>query len=385
MFPFAGTPDRLITRGIELLPGLGLAIGLPERGITWAGFLPALKEGNQRALEIASKQVVGAFLTAMLALLWEDDRITGPLSRNPAERDSQLRRGLIPNAIIIGDQAYEYRRFEPLSLPMGVWTSAFEAIREVQARRRREGLADPSNLATLVNEPLAIGAVAVNNTLRYILDSSYFSGVARFFESLSPSGGGVVQGLGGQLTSAVIPFVSLLRQSSRVLESTGFLPGTTAGEVQVRERETLGQTIRAGLPGLSAGVRPRLEVSGEPRAFPVTPIEALLSPVRRATVSQDPVERTLARLDYFPAQPTEGGLRRALERQPTEDELFAYRERRGQLAFAELSRIVEAPFFQRLDADEQRTRIKRAFSRATKRAQRELFGRARAALPGVEG
>ena len=385
MLPFAGTPDRLLARGLELVPLVGLPVGLQEKGFGWNGFLPALdalKAGNSRALEIAAKQIVGAFLAGLVYTLWDDDKITGPLSKNPAERDSQLRRGLIPHALIMGDNAYEYRRFEPLALPMGAMTAAFEAMRELTAKRRREG--QDTSRPVLLTEPLAVASAAVNNTLRFVLDSSYFSGLARFFESLSPSGGGVVQGLSGQIITAVVPFVSALRQSSRVLETTGFLEGTTAGMVQVRERETFGQNIRAGLPGVSAGVRPRLEVTGEPRALPLTPIEALVSPIRRAQRSQDPVEQELARLDYFPAQPSEGALRRAIGRQPTEDELFQYRQRRGQLAFQELGRLVPEDFFQQMDDEDKRQRIRQAFSRATKRARRDVFGTIRKVATGVE-
>jgi len=377
-FPFAATPDRLIARGLELVPGAGFFVGwVREKGRPWDGFLPALKAGDQAALEIAAKQLIGVALTMAAWWLWDQEKLTGTLSTNANERDSQLRRGLIPHAVILNGRAVEYRRFEPFHLPFGFVTTIFTAMRDLEHKRQREAL-EGIPAAEYVDDMTALAGLAASGMARFVLDSSYFSGLARFFEAVSPQGGSVGKGLSQQIASTVIPFVGLSRSVARALEASGILPGTTAGAVAVREAAVPSQAILRSLPGASLGVRARVDVFGERLSTKTVSggllagVETLFSPVRTAPVGQDAIDEDLARLQYFPQVPSKATLQQALNRRVTDQELHAFRVTRGQLARQQLARLTQADWFQELPDERKRKRYQAVFRNATKQALRAL-------------
>ncbi|HLE04713.1 MAG TPA: JAB domain-containing protein [Anaerolineales bacterium] len=376
-FPFAATPDRLIARGLELVPGVGFVVGTHEKGLRWNGFLPHLKAGDQAALEIAAKQLIGVALTMAAWWLWDQEKLTGTLSTNANERDSQLRRGLIPHAVILNGRAVEYRRFEPFHLPFGFVTTIFTAMRDLEHKRQREAL-EGIPAAEYVDDMMALAGLASSGMARFVLDSSYFSGLARFFQAVSPQGGSVGKGLSQQIASTVIPFVGLSRSVARALEASGVLPGTTAGEVAVREAAVPSQAILRNLPGAAVGVRERVDVFGRPVTTktilggPAAAGEVFFSPVRTAPVGQDAIDEDLARLRYFPQVPSKATLQQALHRRVSDEELQAFRLARGQLARQQLERLTQAAWFQDLPDERKRKRYQAVFRHATKQALRAL-------------
>ena len=381
--PFANTPDRLLARGAELVPGLGLVVGYREAGYTDAtgfagnfrGWLADFSKGEPKAVEVAAKQIVGLMLASMAAMLWDRDLLTGPLPTEPQERQAWERQGKLPFAIRIGNSWVEYRRLEPfLSIPFGALTSGLAAIQTMRENRLKQGL--KLDYASMEDASAVAAGIAFNFT-RFFLDSSYFSGLANFFESTSRTSQGFATGLTQQLVSATLPLSGLLRNMHKTLEASGWL-GTEPGVVLMRQRESVGEQYLRSIPGAAAGVRVRYDVHGQPVVSerPILgPVGALLSPIRRTVATEDPVEAVYDRLQYRPGRPLRRQLETVVGRRIEDEEYDAYAQRRGDLAHETIERLVVLPFFEQLPQDKQLARLKQAFRQATRRAGREVFGR----------
>ena len=381
--PFANTPDRLLARGAELVPGIGLMVGYREAGYTDAkgfagnfrGWLADVSKGEPKAVEVAAKQIVGLMLASMAALLWDKDLITGPIPTDPNKRQAWERQGILPNAISMGNSWVEYRRVEPfLSIPFGALTSGLSAIQEMRENRLKQGLKlDYSYM----EDASAVAAGIAFNFTRFFLESSYFSGLANFFESTSRTSQGFATGLTQQLVSATLPLSGLLRNLNKTLEASGML-GTEPGVVLMRQRESIGEQYLRSIPGAAQAVRPRYDVHGQPVVSErplLGAVGGLLSPIRRTVATDDPVEAVYDRLQYRPGRPPRRQLETVVGRRVEDEEYDAYAQRRGELAYETISRIVALPFFEGLPQDKQLARVKQAFSAATRRARREVFGR----------
>ena len=384
LMPFSNTPDRLISRGMEFIPVFGpiasMMLGTTEeqerlRGVVkWDGFLPRISKNlPPEVIELAAKQIIGTLITLGIMSYWDDDILTGPLSTDPGLRESQLRRGQIPYAFKKGDTYYEYRRFEPMNMVVGTVTSALTALDEYQERLERRGV--PITEAN-VEDMTGMAALAVTNTMRFFIDSSYFSGVAGFFESLSRPGG-ITENLRRQLTSAVVPAGALLRNINRVAENEGWLEGTIPGRVISRQNRNLSESFRRGVPGLAQTVAPIPQVSGEPRSTLTSPfgggaVEALVSPVRGGRPVNPEIENELARLRLYPRSPVKSALEKAVGRRINNNEFDRFVQLRNQLFFGELRQIMGGDSYYRLRDDRRRLRIERARAHATQQARRQM-------------
>ncbi len=382
LLPFRSTPDRLLARGLELLPGNPFILGSWAKRAwetrQWSGWMPRLSSEvlTPEDATMFAKQAVGALMAGALYALYASGNVTGNAPDDPKEREAFYRQGKVPQAVRVGDTWLSYRRFEPMSLPLGILTTVFAAKDRLEARRVRTGM--PSS--GYVYDHLALATVAAQAAIEHVLDSSYFSGLAAFFAGTQRGreAGDIPKGVMRQVGSLVTPLVGMQRALIRAADSAGLTPGAVPGTTLVRQPAGLGETIAGmNLPAVLAGGGgpPRLDIFGKPETRQTTPYGELIPgvpPVQRGTAVDSDLERTLQRLQYFPGhmKPTDHlGLKipEALYRRMD--------ARRGELMQPLMEALVARDSFPRLTPTQQKTALERIVTTASDRARREVLGR----------
>ncbi len=380
LMPFAGTPDALLRRGLELLPGTPLVNGWYGKNVSWkwGGWLPMVgKEAlTNEAMFMLARQALGILMTAGLYALWHAGRISGPAPDDPNERDADQRTGKIPFSVKVGDTWYSWRKFEPLSLPLGILTTVFDTL-----KRREERLAQRQEVPVgLLHDSLAIAAVGVQSALTYILDASYFAGLANFVEGTvqgQRSGtGDIPKALMRQVSSMVTPWVGLQRSLIAGLDTTGLVPGSTAGQVTIRSPQTLGESLLGSVfpfALLEGGPKPRLNVFGQPatrQSSLVGEVVPLIPPVQRGYSPSNTLEETLARVRYYPGQPAKTD---AVTGKALAPEVYRrLQELRGPLVQRSLERLVNTGLLDRMEPFEAKKKLQNVVADATRQAKRAL-------------
>lgn len=373
LMPFAATPERLLRRGWEFVPG-GTLIPTLWRGVEFEGYLPRFTQqfkDDPKIAEIFAKQLIGAVMAMSMFALWKAGRLTGDTPDEEAEREAFYRQGKLPFSYESpSGHVIQWRRFEPLSLPLGMAVAAFTAIDKLQKDRAEKGEAIFSrNLVGDVDDTVTWAATAAHAMGHYIIDGSYFRGLAEFMASATQRPSGSIQrGLVRQFVAATVPFSSAQRALIR------FQDAVESGEIFIREERTPIQQLQASNFFLPRAPR-RVDVTGEPTSQ--RPIfgaaEAIgFPPLRTSTLTDDPVELALERADYAPGAPSRRDLQRALKRTVDDDEFRAYVIRRGQIARQRIERLVSSPFFDNLPKERQNTRLKAIFRQASRHARREI-------------
>jgi hypothetical protein len=168
--------------------------------------------------------------------------------------------------------------------------------------------------------------------------------------------------------------------------ASGFLRNVTqVVDPTVRYPRSLNESIRAGLPGLSQTVRPKLDIFGqEIRRDPggPLPVPGLTFPTGVPEVSGvvqgDPVLNALQRTDVLvrdaqgPAYLDVRGVRMPL----TSEQSVTAGRQRGQLLRRVLDNVVDAPGFATLPLDRQAT----VLEEVKRRVNRKVMGLTRATL-----
>ncbi len=382
LFPFKYTPDRLLARGLELLPGNPYYLGgWAKRGFTgeWRGWMPVWKfdaatMGTSADSLMFAKQAVGLVMTGVLYGMWKDGLITGSAPDDPLERENFYREGKIPNAARVGDTWLSWRRFEPLSLPMGIATTVFEAIGRLEAKHERDGTT-PANRAYDI---ASLGAVAGMAVKDFILDSSYFAGMAAFFAGTQRGreAGDLPSGVYRQIATTVTPLVGLQRSLIRASDALGALPGSVPGTTMIRQPKGMLDTMAGtGLPWALMGFpEPRLDVYGRGQSRDSSPLGEILPgtpPVARGHVQGGKREQEFETLRYFPGhmpQKDHLGIKYA-------DDVYRQLElARGPWLLDQHDAIVESPSWDRWTPEQKLRKLRAITSEANRRARRQVLG-----------
>nr|DAU76360.1 MAG TPA: hypothetical protein [Caudoviricetes sp.] len=189
MFPFMRIFFRLTEEGIRLTPGLREGIGLVTTGLEKAGvntggskYFDDLfgKNGKAQQARAAGEYAVGLALTAWTVALVAEGKITGNEERVFA--DAMLRKKVVPPySIQIGDQWYDYSRFEPFAFPMKFWANTLIGMRERNAAEERGEYEDEQNQMVQ-----AIGASAYALAAQ-LSSNSFMEGIESLVKATSGS------------------------------------------------------------------------------------------------------------------------------------------------------------------------------------------------------
>jgi hypothetical protein len=268
VIPFVNTIGNLLKRGVEMTPGLGLAVAK-----------------GQKPGQVIAKQIEGAIITYLLAEKMDKGEIIGDVPDDPAERKAFYRAGKIPWSIKWGDNYYSYRRIEPFNTVISTMAIAYDKI--VNAKDE----------ATKLEIFLAIADDMKDN----FIDSAYLQGVSRlFFNRWKTDDGRHIKNFANNVISSFVPYSSFLRSMSRSYEAL------VEGDVTLREKQRPGgawyDPYIMQLPSMPKKFPARLNVWGKDIKIQGGMFRQWL-PYKMSTATDDPVELGLEMLNVYPDLP----------------------------------------------------------------------------------
>jgi hypothetical protein len=319
--PFLRTPANIFRQGFEFSP---------------AGFaMKAARQEGRAGTQAQARAALGSAALGGLAYLAATGRLSGSGPQNPAERTQLMESGWRPNSVKVGDQWIEYSLFQPISTPAAAIGNAFEAW-------RAEGMKE-SDAVTKV-------AAAVKGFARSGLDQSFLSGVADLFEMVEGRSMASAAKYLGRQAHSLTPFAGAQRSL------------TAAIDPNVRAPEGFVETFKAGVPGASSSVEPRLDRFGHEVIRPGGPLRRAADPFNVSRVNEDPVLAELGRLGVTM------GLQTAKMSLPdgahlTREEDFNVRQIKGTAVGDVLAKLIALPGYQQLPDDQKADALERAIAK----------------------
>jgi hypothetical protein len=258
--PFVNTIGNLLKRGVEMTPGVGLAMA---RG--------------QNASEVIAKQIEGLIISAAVWSKLEAGELTGSAPDNEAERKSGYRRGWKAWSMKVGDTYYQYRRIEPFNTVLATATIFHQQL--VNAK--------DEDTATDIMGKMA------NEFKNNLIDSSYLQGMSQV---LNRHGGFATQPK--RLASSLVPFSGFWRSINRSYEAA------VEGQAKYRPgRDWIG-AFAGVIPGLYKLSQPEVTVWGEEIKLQGGVFRQWL-PYKWSKITDDPTEIFLEKLKKYPGLPNQ--------------------------------------------------------------------------------
>ena len=271
LVPFLTTPDNLLQRGLEMVPGVGALL-----------FKGKVDKGVKRSTDLIAAQLEGAFLSILLLMAFDDDddgewRITGAAPNNPAEKDAFYRSGKIPYAIRFGDTWVSYREAEPFSFPIAIVGNLVRTANKMSDEEIDKSF-----------------DYLVHSVVETIISTSYLENVAVLFKER-----GMARFL-ERIPQGFVPFSGLVRSFYRVIEYQEDLGGTP-----LRDTKDFWAGMAQVIPSIPEEYRGRVKLNafGEAVVLPGNMLRQWL-PYKWSDVSNDPVELELERLGVYPGFPS---------------------------------------------------------------------------------
>ncbi len=317
VIPFVRTIGNLMKRGVELTPGVGIALQRKQlRGPELSG--------------VIANQIIGTLISTYFATKYIDGELVGAAPKSPAERERFYAQGKLPWSVRVGDHWISYRRIEPFGTVIGMTAIAGDAWRD-------KGEVPTGEAITKMGMEFG----------RYLLDASYVSQLSDLLENISRGDGGytAMRRFGQRFPTSFVPYSSFLRSMARATESV------KTGKVVLRDPRTVAEATRAQIPFLTGDVPARRDVFGQEILLPGGPIRQWL-PYKASKATDDPVELELQRLGINPGMPARkiGGI------ELTDEEYSRYQTLSGEAIYKELKRIVTSQSW--IDAkDDMQTRM----------------------------
>lgn len=275
--PFVNTIGNLTKRGLEFIPGVGIAKEAISRRM-------GRGMGNP---ELIAKQVEGSLLSLYVLYKFDQGEITGAAPQNEAERERFYAQGKKPWAIRYGDTWISFRRVEPFNTAIAAASIAYDNIKN----------AKDDDARTIIFGKMS------SDFKNNLLDSSYFQGLQQVFNRHQK-----LERAPQRTVATFVPYSSFWRSMNRAYEKA------TLGDVRVRKQDTWLSAFAQVIPGLSGKVPAELTIWGEEKVIPGSILQHWL-PYKWSKETQDPVEIELERLNnvlkdlplglrVFPGQPS---------------------------------------------------------------------------------
>ena len=324
--PFVNTIANILKRGLELTPGVGIAVEARKAPIKGA-----------RVSDVAAKQILGGLMAAYIATKYLDGEITGAAPRKPAEREA-FYGDKLPWSIRFGDKWYSYRRVEPFNNVISSVAILGDAYRD------KGKIPDDEVVIKIVT---GLG--------RNLLDASYLSGASDFITALERGDQAPQQFVqfGARQASGFIPYSSLLRSVTRATEAA------KTGEAKLRKPRGLVETVKAGIPGLAEDIKARVDIWGNEITLEGGAIRQFL-PWKAKTISDDPVDKEMARLNLTPGMPS----KKISNIELTDDLWHEYAVNSGKEARKEIEKLMRSSFYEKINDKLKVMQIERRMSMA---------------------
>ena len=260
IIPFVNTIGNLLKRGVEMTPGVGIAMA---RG--------------QKPAEVIAKQIEGLLISAAVWHKLETGEMTGAAPENEAARKAFYREGKKAWAIKVGDTYVQYRRVEPFNTVLASATIYHQQLKN----------AKDEDTATDI-----MGKVA-NEFKNNLIDSSYLQGMSQVLNrhgqfSTQPK----------RLAASLVPFSGFWRSVNRSYEAA------VEGEAKYRPGRDWVGALAGVVPGLYEHSQPEINVWGEDVKLDGGVFRQWL-PYKWSKETDDPTEKFLEKLEVYPGLPNQ--------------------------------------------------------------------------------
>lgn len=217
--PFIKTPMNVTKQMIEFSP---------------MGF--ATMPGSARKNEQAAKAIMGTTITAMGAKMALDGNVTWDVPKNEEDRQRFYAEGKRPYSVKIGNTWVPMIYFGPWSLALGLPAA----------------LKDANDEAPMDASAVDRATASVANVARFFSQQTYVQGVANFVDVISGNTDDNIPEALGFTASQAIPLAGLQRYISSIVDPV------------YRKASGFVDSLTQGIPGISKGMEPYTDMSGEP-------------------------------------------------------------------------------------------------------------------------
>lgn len=325
--PFIKTPANIMRQGLEFSP---------------AGVLmQAVRQEGRVGTQAQARVLAGTGAAAALAYYAATGRLSGNGPQNRADRAALMESGWRPNSVRIGDTWVSYQLFQPVSVQASVIANAFEAWAERGAKS--------DDIPDVLGSTLARSANS-------FLEQSFLSGLFDFVEALKDPDRSMSR-FTGRLASGFVPLSAAVRTVAQ------------GADPVVRQPESIDETVKAGIPGLSEQVQPRIDRFGQVVTREGGPLRRAADPFNTSTVKDDPVAKELGRLGVRMSLPS---ARVAAGVKLTREQETDIRQRRGRARQSALAEVVRSADYQQLADDEKRHVLESVLRRSAARESRAI-------------
>jgi len=305
--PFVNTIGNLLKRGVEMTPGVGLALAK-----------------GQNPSEVIAKQIEGAIVGFYVLNKCDAGEITGAAPESKTEREAFYRQGKKAWSIKIGDTWHQYRRVEPFNTVVASCAIAYDKIKNAKD--------DETASEIFIN--------MTHDFKNNLIDSSYLQGVTRLLNRY-----GQAKGALPRTVSSLVPYSGFFRSVNRAYEA--------ATQETAKYRDTSGWlgAFSTVIPGLSTAAPTKLNVWGEEIVLPGGVLRQWL-PYKWSEELDSPLENALETLNVYPGLPNQTvtikGEKTKLDDDIYRDYCIAY----GHKAKESLEKRVTKPLWQRALSNE---------------------------------
>jgi hypothetical protein len=215
--PFLKTPANIGADTIDHLPLISLI---------WERNRAILSEGGPEAAKLLARWSVGSAVMVSVAMLAQNNRITGAGPTNRAHRDLLYATGWRPHSIVVGNTYYDYSRLEPIGGLLAIGAN-FADI----ASAYEESGEDDQTLSSL-------GSAILYAIAKPLTSKTYFRGLS---EALNVLYNGDEATLKSWVESQFVSYFppNVLRHVNRAIDP------------EMKEIGGYLDRVRAGIPGLS--------------------------------------------------------------------------------------------------------------------------------------
>lgn len=319
VMPFVSTPGNLMKRGLEMTPGIGLAM-----------------TKNQKPAQVIAKQIEGLVLAAAIFNKVDKGEITGAAPTGKGAREIFYGSGKLPWSIKIGDKWVQYRRIEPFNMPLAATVISYQAIKDAKTDE------DKSKTAWTI----------INNLKEHIIDSSYLQGIQNLF---SPHGR--LEGATQRTLASFVPYSSFGRSISRATESA------VTGTAKPRETKSLAGAVSQVVPMGYLLTNPQLDVLGNEQEIQGGPGRQFF-PIKYAEERPDTLYAELDRLGVSAGHPKQELTLPQGETVKLNDRMYRdYQMRLGEHIQNRLQRLMSTDSYGRLPDEKKAHLIKSIISK----------------------
>lgn len=236
LVPFIKTPMNLFYDAMRHSP----------TALASAEIRKAIRAGGEQRAEALGRLATGFTLMATGVLWAAEGRVTGAYPANPKMRDMWKENGIKPYSIKTGDKWFEYRRFDPMALILGVAADAYNYATEEQYDSTGALDDNPVLLKVLYGTSLAV----INN----LKDKTYVQGISDAIEAISDDSGNRLASFVNRTSTSFVPYSGLLRAHKNYM-----------GDPQQRELDSWADHMRNTTSLFSKDLPPKVSwLTGEP-------------------------------------------------------------------------------------------------------------------------